>query len=54
MLSISTRKNLAFASHVVIIVEKFKPQLIELTNFKPKLLIRFIMIKPCKNKLTSI
>ena len=28
-------------------VGKFRPWLIELTNFKPKLLIRFIMNKPC-------
>ena len=32
----------------------FRLRLIELTSFKPKLLIRFIMNKPCKNKLTSI
>ena len=29
------------------IVRKFRPRLIELTSFKPKLLIRFIMNKPC-------
>ena len=28
-------------------VGKFRPWLIELTSFKPKLLIRFIMNKPC-------
>ena len=28
-------------------VGKFRPQLIELTSFKPKLLIRFIMNKTC-------
>ena len=28
-------------------VEKFRPQLIEITSCKPKLLIRFIMNKPC-------
>ena len=28
-------------------VGKFRPRLIELTSFKPKLLIRFIMNKPC-------
>ena len=28
-------------------VGKFIPQLIELTSIKPKLLIRFIMNKPC-------
>ena len=30
---------------VLEIVGKFRPQLIELTSFKPKLLIRFIMNK---------
>ena len=37
-------------------VEKFKPRLIELTSFKPKLLIRLIMNKTCekKKKKTSI
>ena len=30
-----------------IFVRKFRPQLIELTSFKPKLLIRFIMNKTC-------
>ena len=35
-------------------VGKFRPQLIELTSFKSKLLIRFIMNKPCYNKQTSI
>ena len=29
------------------IVGKFRPRLIELTSFKPKLLIRFIMNKTC-------
>ena len=29
------------------LVGKFRPWLIELTSFKPKLLIRFIMNKPC-------
>ena len=29
------------------IVGKFRPRLIELTSCKPKLLIRFIMNKPC-------
>ena len=33
---------------------KFRHWLIELTSFKPKLLIRFIMNKPCQNKLISI
>ena len=28
-------------------VGKFRPQLIELTSFKPKLLIRFIINKTC-------
>ena len=28
-------------------VRKFRPQLIELTSFKPNLLIRFIMNKTC-------
>ena len=28
-------------------VGKFRLQLLELTSFKPKLLIRFIMNKPC-------
>ena len=28
-------------------VGKLRPQLKELTSFKPKLLIRFIMRKPC-------
>ena len=28
-------------------VVKFRPRLIELTSFKPKLLIRFIMNKTC-------
>ena len=28
-------------------IGKFRPQLIELTSFKPKLLIRFIMNKTC-------
>ena len=28
-------------------VGKFRPRLIELTSFKPKLLIRFIMNKTC-------
>ena len=28
-------------------VRKFRPQLIELISFKPKLLIRFIMNKSC-------
>ena len=31
----------------VMSVEKFKPRLIELTSFRLKLLIRFIMNKPC-------
>ena len=35
-------------------VRKFRPRLIELTSFKPKLLIRFIRNKTCKNKQTSI
>ena len=35
-------------------VAKFRPWLIELTSFKPKLLIRFIRNKTCKNKQTSI
>ena len=30
------------------LAEKFRPLLIELTSFKPKLLIRFIMNKTCK------
>ena len=38
----------------IAIVGKFRPQLIELTSFKPKLLIRFIRNKTCKNKQTSI
>ena len=29
------------------LVGKFRPWLIELTSFKPKLLIRFIINKPC-------
>ena len=29
------------------IVREYRPQLIELTSFKPKLLIRFIMNKTC-------
>ena len=37
-----------------ILLGKFRPRLIKLTSFKPKSLIRFIMNKPCKNKLTSI
>ena len=32
---------------VITIVGKFKPRLIELTYFKPKLLIRLIINKPC-------
>ena len=32
---------------LVQLVGKFRPQLIELTGFKPKLLIRFIMNKSC-------
>ena len=28
-------------------VGKFRPRLLKLTSFKPKLLIRFIMNKPC-------
>ena len=35
-------------------VGKFRPQLIEITSFKPKLLIRLIMNKLCSNKQTSI
>ena len=35
-------------------VGKFRPRLIELTSFKPKLSIRFIRNKTCKNKQTSI
>ena len=35
-------------------VEKFRSQLIELTSFKLKLLIRFIRNKTCKNKQTNI
>ena len=35
-------------------VGKFRPRLIELTSFKPKLLIKFIMNKSCLIKLTSI
>ena len=35
-------------------VGKFRPRLIKLTSFKPKLLIRFIMNKTCQNKQTSI
>ena len=33
--------------NVIDSVGKFRRQLIELTNFKPKLLIRFIMNKTC-------
>ena len=32
---------------VLMLDGKFRPQLIELTSFKPKLLIRFIMNKTC-------
>ena len=35
-------------------VGKFRSMLIELTSFKPKLLIRFIMNKTCENKQTLI
>ena len=35
-------------------VGKFRLKLIELKSFKPKLLIRFIINKPCLKKLTSI
>ena len=35
-------------------VGKFRPQLIELTSFKPKLLIRFLMNKTCQNKQISL
>ena len=38
----------------VLHVGKFRPRLIELTSFKPKLLIRLIMNNPCSNKQTSI
>ena len=31
----------------ILTIGKFRPQLIELTSFKPKLLIRFIMNKTC-------
>ena len=36
-----------FTSSLVSFVGKFRPQLVELTSFKPKLLIRFIMNKTC-------
>ena len=36
------------------LVGKFRPQLIKVTSFKPKLLIRSIMNKPCSNKQISI
>ena len=32
---------------LIYFIGKFGPQLIKLTNFKPKLLIRFIMNKTC-------
>ena len=36
-----------FTSSLVSFVGKFRPQLVELTSFKLKLLIRFIMNKTC-------
>ena len=39
---------LLFTFHILPFdVGKFRPRLIELTSFKLKLLIRFIMNKPC-------
>ena len=34
-------------SALIPLIGKFRPQLIELKSFKPKLLIRFIMNKTC-------
>ena len=39
---------------IIVLVGKFRPRLIELISFKLKLLIRFIMNKPCLNKQTSL
>ena len=44
---VSDRDKSLRIGDIILGVGKFRPRLIELTNFKPKLLIRFIMNKTC-------